>query len=185
MKCIIDIPDDTSYVNVVKVIEGDVANVKTLRLAEIEKCDPDQMQQDSYFLGVEDGRKLGQDEAWDLAYKMLLMSESEMQECFGSEFVLDVMSELSFLEVKGKYDSYIESQGEIEVGDEVIYEESDSRYNGIKGYVECIYDCGSGGLRDYVAIINKSGRFSFRKEFLRKTGNHNSKLAEAIKEITG
>jgi hypothetical protein len=181
MKYIIDIPDDTSYANVVKVIDGNVANVKTLRLAEMEKCDPDQMQQDSYFLGVDDGRKLGQDEAWELAKKVRF-----------ADFVDDkcvLRSYLGFFdtyqEAKEKFDSYIESQGEIEVGDEVVYEESDSRYNGTKGYVEYIYDCGLGGLRDYVAIINKSGRFSFRKEFLRKTGNHNSKLAEAIKEITG
>lgn len=178
MKYIIDIPDDTSYVNVVKVIEGDVANVKTLRLAEMEKCDPDQIQQDSYFLGVEDGRKLGQDEVWDFA-KKVRWAEFVDDECVLRGYI-DYFD--TYQEAKEKFDSYIESRGEIEVGDEVIYEESDSRYNGTKGYM---YAFSSDGLRDYVAIINKSGRFSFRKEFLRKTGNHNSKLAEAIKEITG
>lgn len=180
MKYIIDIPDDTSYVNVVKVIEGDVANVKTLRLAEMEKCDPDQMQQDSYFLGVEDGRKLGQDEAWDFAKKVRFADFVDDERVLRG--YIDFFD--TYQEAKEKFDSYIESQREIEVGNEVICEESGNPYDGTRGYVGHIYE-GNTFMCGYALIISKSGIYSLKKECLRKTGNHNSKLAEAIKEITG
>ena len=163
-KYIIEIPEETSYINAVHVECGDVVGCKTITLDLLKPYENDAL--------YRDGRRDGQSEVWDFTYEIFDMYSGDMDECFGTFEVSEIMTSMSYREAKEKYDTYIENK--IKVGDEITDGEE-------TGYVlwiedkECMAKLGS---YDCPQNINLNTR-NFRK-----TGRHNPKLAEVMREIS-
>ena len=109
---------------------------------------------------------------WDFACKILDMYSADMDECFGTFDVSEIMTSMSYREAKEKYDTYIENK--IKVGDEI----SDGEETGYVLWIkdkECMAKLGS---YDCPQSIN------LNKRNFHKTGRHNTKLAEVMREIS-
>lgn len=164
-KVIIDIPENTSYVNAVHVENGVVVDCKTIKKDEWTPY------------GIEiiynDGRIKGQYDAWNFAYKIMeTMTKAERCECFGYELIYQILSDMSYDEAKEKYEYYMNRQ--IKVGDEI----TDGKETGYVLWIddkECMAKLGS---YDCPQSLNHN------KRNFRKTGRHNPKLAEVMREIS-
>jgi hypothetical protein len=98
----------------------------------------------------------------------------EMEDCFGSKSLNSILSTLSYGEVKEKYDTYIENK--IKVGDEITNGEN-------TGYVICVDNTSR-------LICAKLNEYSYPQQIdmnnhcYHKTGRHNTKLADVMREIS-
>lgn len=163
-KYIIEIPEETSYINVVRAECGDVVGCKTITLGPLKPYETDSL--------YRDGRRDGQTEVQELICELLEMDYFELGDCFGSKSLNSILSTLSYGEAKEKYDTYMENK--IKVGDEI----SDGEETGYVLWIEdkeCMAKLGS---YDCPQSIN------LNKRNFRKTGRHNPKLAEVMRDIS-
>ena len=63
----------------------------------------------------------GREEAWELFAKLDTMSSNEWMECFENKYIPGRLGDMSYAEVKAKYDAWQKRKNEIKVGDEVSY----------------------------------------------------------------
>jgi len=115
----------------------------------------------------------GQDDAWQFVMKIIDMNIPERSKCFGDTILNEIMSNLSCQEAKEKYESYIRQKEIIEIGDEVVDD-----YDDTVGYVIYV-----GEDRLLVKFPDYDCPQSVSKMHYHKTGNHNEKLAQIIKEL--
>ena len=111
---------------------------------------------------------------WDFACKILDMYSADMDECFGTFDVSEIMTSMSYREAKEKYDTYMENK--IKVGDEITNGEN-------TGYVICV----DNASRLICAKLNEYSypqQINMNNHCYHKTGRHNAKLAEVMREIS-
>lgn len=125
----------------------------------------------------------GLDEAWEFARSILKNDNPKIYDAAFPAFdhPWEVITTLFYDEAKEFYDDAIKELNTIEIGDEVEYLEQDEEANkGDKGYIisKPNYDF------YFVLARNKPHCTAWFKKNFRKTGKHNSKLAEVISEIT-
>lgn len=190
---IVKLPDDAVRLNVVTVSENvnccQSINVKDLqeyrRLKDKLAIDA---RKSGYKEGYKDGHVDGcfnacerlEDKVWDFAYEILDMSDSERNECFGTQSLSEIMSSLSYEKAKEQYDTYINDK-KIKLGNEVEYIGGVSCPLGTTGYV-----ISQGNSKSHWNVLIE-GRITdqWYDGNFRKTGRHNPKLAEVIREISG
>lgn len=163
-KYIIEIPEETSCINAIHTECGDVVGCKTITLDLLKPYETDAL--------YRDGRRDGQTEVQELICELLKMEYFELGDCFGSKSLENILSTLSCGEIREKYDTYMENK--IKVGDEI----SDGEETGYVLWIEdkeCMAKLGS---YDCPQSIN------LNKRNVRKTGRHNPKLAEVMREIS-
>ena len=115
-----------------------------------------------------------ENEVWDLVKTITYMGYDDFVSCFGDKME-EPIYELSYSEVKDKYEAWKKQKDEIRVGDEV-------EFGGAKGLV---YIVGEEMLEG--AYLNCDGLvpFCWNKKDCRKTGNHFYEIAELLKKIKG
>lgn len=165
-KYIIEIPEETSYIyyiNSVRTEYGAVVESKTITLDLLKPYETDAL--------YRDGRRDGQSEVWDFAYEIVDMSDTDRDECFGTKFLSEILSIQSYEEAKEQYDEY--AKRKIKPGDEIT--------DGIDiGYALWVHDrkcLAKLNLDDYPKFVDLDCRDFHR------TGKHNPKLAEVMKEL--
>jgi hypothetical protein len=168
MKYIIDIPDDTSYLNIVKLSEGCVAKVKTVYIPDLTPY-------------TEPDRKQIEDEVWELARKIADMGYEEFSKCFDvSDDYLEVniMDVMTYSEAKAKYEAW--ERDNIRVGDEVI--PMDTKYDTMIVTRTWKDDYWS----DCVDTVGFNGSIcSFLTSKVKKTGRHFDEVEELLKKMKG
>lgn len=132
---------------------------------------------------VEEARKAGREEAWDLARRIAVTGPDcysivEVNEAFGNLNILRTPVE----EVLAKDKEYQEKKNALHVGDEVMYEDCATDAT-LKGFVLGVNDSGVRILR--LSLNNIPVITYWDKGACKKTGNHNPdivKVLEALKE---
>lgn len=117
---------------------------------------------------IEDARKQGQDEVWELAKKLCFSAKSggwtveEMVEIFELSGVCEILKELTAQEAIKKVNDFERKKLEISVGDEIKDKVNSS-------IIETVVQVG----RDFYYGITKDGNFSgITKSNAVKTGRH-------------
>ena len=165
-KYIIEIPEETSYINAVHTECGEVVRCKTITLDLLKPYETDSL--------YRDGRRDGQSEVQELICELLEMDYFELRDCFGSKSLENILSTLSYGETREKYDTYMENK--IKVGDEITNGEN-------TGYVICV----DNASRLICAKLNEYSypqQINMNNHCYHKTGRHNTKLAEVMREIS-
>ena len=122
-------------------------------------------------------REAIEDEVWELADYMCRMGVLERDICFGFQLTTEVTANLSYQEAKSKFEAWMKSEDEINVGDEIY---SDGDYE--KAVVMEIYGDGS------VSVYTKSGHTEHwwnKMHNLKKTGRHFDEVEELLKKMRG
>lgn len=137
---------------------------------------------------VEEARKAGREEAWDLARRIAVAGPDcysifEVTEAFGNEAFgnLDILR-TPVEEVLAKDKEYQEKKKALHVGDEVMYEDCATDVT-LKGFVLGVNDSGVRIMR--LSLNNIPVITYWDKGACKKTGNHNPdivKVLEALKE---
>lgn len=76
---------------------------------------------------IEPDRKAIEDEVWEFVRELIHcnngkgMTDDELQSCFGYDLYSQVFKQLSYQDVKAKYDAWKKEKEEIHVGDEVKF----------------------------------------------------------------
>lgn len=182
MKYIIDIP---------KEYESDWVN-KSSRLG-FELCFPinETATNKKYYIPtglklepyIEPDRKAIEDEVWEFVRELIHcnngkgMTDDELQSCFGYDLYSQVFKQLSYQDVKAKYDEWKSQKEELHIGDEVIY-------NGDRVVVTDIF------LQDITRLwiegVTSSGKTVEALESdIKKTGRHFAEIEELLKKLGG
>lgn len=158
MKYIIDIPADTEWVEICKIIDSAWHGTMRMALSDLTPYDPE-FQSDL----LEDIRKQIEDEVWDTAIKISIADNGWSWQ------------EMTYQEAKAKFEAWKKEKDEIHVGDEVY--SRTSKWRGI------VTDIDDGDL----TIMDSSGETAchYNPKHFGKTGKHfNSikNLLEGLKE---
>lgn len=169
-KYIIDIPDDTTYINALKYEDNKCVAAMSYVIPDlIPYTEPD--------------RKAVENEVWDFATSCIDMDGNDFCRCFEYDSVY-CLTEYTYSEAKSKYDAWKKQEEEIHVGDEVQYslagyeytfivfgKENDVLYGMRTDKEDMDYTCEAW---DY---CNKSD------STLEKTGRHFPEVAELLKKM--
>ena len=161
MKYIIDIPDDTTYINALKYEDSKCVAARSYIIPDLT----------SY---TEPDRKAIEDEVWELADNIHRMIIQDKVLCFGFAKTSAVTSNLSYQEAKAKYESWKKQKDEIHIGDEV--KGNSGLWTGVVvGFDEF----------DALIIMDSSGEScgGYKTKFFRKTGRHFDEVEELLKKI--
>lgn len=150
MKYIIDIPNDTTCINILKYEDRKCVAARSYIIPDLTPY-------------TEPDRKAIEDEVWELADYMCKMSPTERTLCFAFEYPSEVTTNFTFQEAKSKFEAWLKQKDEIfNTGDEVWDDELKSRgvvlriYN--SGNIDILWDDGSAGECIYHKKIHKTGR---------------------------
>ena len=171
MKYLIEVPDETgqAYYNIEPYTEPDQKAIDLQHAHDIEN-----VARMNYSKGAED--------AWELARRIICPSDccedsiSKYTEKFlgiPSYKARAIFKDLSYQEVKVKYDEWKRKKEEIRVGDEVII-----KSDGVKGVVLDEDLCGE------FSVFTENGCCeAYRKIHFEKTGRHFPEVAELLKKM--
>lgn len=174
MKYIIDIPND----EINRWICGTPYGKRLLVPISIEEGKEHNIKTD---ISVQNYSELYQEdienEVWELANYMGRMSLTERDLCFGFPLPQEVTMNLSYQEAKDRFEAWMKSENEINVGDEVFHK----NYPSDKGVVTRLYQSGymcadilfPDGEIDKEILVNN----------LVKTGRHFDEVEVLLKKI--
>ena len=189
MKYVIDIPDKAidfmggrDHVSVFVEPEYKVGDCKhyALRISkeDIEPyTEPDRKAIDlQYARDIENVARMnyneGAKDAWDFAKAINYMGYDDFVSCFGGK-TEEVVYELSYSEVKAKYDAWRKQKDEVRVGDEVETE---------LGNKACVLYGNPDGTRIFVFKADGTTAWWSRCA-IHKTGKNHSEVAELLKKM--
>lgn len=180
-KYIIDLPEETIYLNALERKNGKVVWAKSY---DIEDYDlRPYVKSESYI----DGLKKGQDDAWELARRIICPSDccedsisAHTKEIFNKEGweIRGIFTDLSYQEAKSKYKEWQKQKDEIHVGDEVIA--PDPYYESM--VVTSLRESDRGDM--WLSTIGNDGMvYEFMETSVKKTGRHFPEVAKLLKKI--
>ena len=165
MKYIIDVPEDRISAGRLRVL-ADMENSMTYWIETGIRVTPHEESSDTA------------EDAWKMVSHILKdtadggMSWDDIEDCFGTNTISGI-AEMSYAEVREKYDAWKKKKGEIKVGDEIYNNEYTER----KGVI--IFDLG-----DYCTFMEADGRVHvLDKSKACKTGRHFPEVAELLKKM--
>lgn len=189
-KYIIEIPEDTAYLKILRVEgPGDIVYVKDLeeysplkeKLAvEARQSGYDAGYDDGRKDGYWDGRKRGQEDAWEFARFLWEdkteggMDYDDFVATYGPDAIPEeVFANMSYADAVAKYEEHMEyKKKEFKVGDEVQYGVNIGVILGI--------------INNYLTVYSRYYSDPFRtwkKENVVKTGRHYDSVAAVLEEI--
>ena len=170
-KYIIDIPDDTTYLNALRFKDGKYVSTRSYIIPDLTPY----VRSESYI----DGLKDGQNDAWKFARKMISTSGNEMSEMWGCATNFgEVMHNTTYSEAKAKYDAWKREKEEIHIGDEVTAK-TDTDKDMPKGIVTY-----NNPEQSQFLVIKSDGTFSWwHKGGLRKTGRHFDEVEKLLERM--
>lgn len=164
-KYIIEVPDTTQWIQWMNVSEKDGSACFDYKAP---KDLTPYVRSESYI----DGLKKGQEEVWGFLKTLYVLSDEEMYEFLPNGCAY----EMTYSEVKAKYDKWLEQKNEIHVGDELKNDEN------IRAVVLNIID------EDYVRyeVFTENGiTDEWQKGIVVKTGRYFPTVAELLKKMRG
>lgn len=168
-KYIIDIPEEAMmYLNVWEYKDGKCVWADSYLASDLRPYTASE----SYI----DGLRKGQEEVWEFLKTLYVLSDEEMY-----EFLPDGCAfEMTYSEVKAKYESWKRKREEIHVGDEVV--PLDTQYDTMVVTKLWVSECHD----EWVDTIASDGKFfSFLKTSIKKTGRHFDDVEELLKKMKG
>lgn len=169
-KYIIDVPDNTQWIQWMNVSEKDGSACFDYKAPE--DLTPYVMSE-SYI----DGLKKGQNEVWDFVQGALIAQETHpenLKECYNGKDLREVVLDSSYSEAKTKYYKWLKQKDEIRVGDELKDD------GNIRAVVLDIID------EDYESyeVFTENGIVDeWQKGIVVKTGRHFDDVAELLKKM--
>lgn len=145
MKYIIDIPDDTTCINVLKYEDRKCVAARSYIIPDLTPY-------------TEPDREAIEDEVWEFAWKIYSMDIGEYAEIFD-----DKGCSSDYQEAKAKYEAWKKQKDEtFDTGDEVYDKEIDSKGVILRRYnsdtLDILWDDGSAGETIAIKAITKTGR---------------------------
>lgn len=179
-KYIIDLPEgELLYLNVWKCEDGKCVFIDTHSTSDLRPY----ISSESYI----DGLKKGQDDAWELARRIICPSDccedsisAHTKEIFNKEGweIRGIFTDLSYQEAKSKYNEWQKQKDEIHVGDEVIA--PDPYYESM--VVTSLQESDRGDM--WLSTIGNDGMvYEFMETSVKKTGRHFPEVAELLKKM--
>lgn len=139
------------------------------KLTPYKPVDPD---------AIEKARKAGQDEAWELAYKLDAMFIENWKECFNKTYTTDHKQKMSYAETREKYEAWKKKQKEeIHVGDEVAFHH-EFRPDTVIVVTHIGYDGFVNGMDDKGTLFAQKSPIMWQK-----TGRHFPEVAELLEKL--
>lgn len=179
-KYIIDVPDNTQWIQWMNVSEKDGSACFDYKAPE--DLTP-YVRSESYI----DGLKKGQNDAWEFARKIICPQDCcedsisvHTKEIFNKEGweIRGIFKDLSYQEAKTKYNEWRKQKDEIRVGDEVI--PLDTQYDTM--VVTKLWT--SEFCDEWIDAIAGDGKaYSFLKTSIRKTGRHLDGVKKLMEEM--
>lgn len=160
-KYIIDIPEETIYLNALERKDGKVVWAKSYDISDLRPYTASE----SYI----DGLKRGQNEAWEFAWEVLQLDLPVFREIFGYD-----TDKMDYRDYKYKYEAWKKQKDEIRVGDEV-------EICGTIGIVTRVPYLDE----ERVHYIAKSGTVYCNNSYaeIKKTGRHFDEIEELLKKM--
>ena len=126
---------------------------------------------------TEQDRKAVEDEVWDFILELVARHRYEVDDCFGTDSMCEIMSSIPYSEAKAQYGEWKAEKAkkdEIRIGDEVIYH--GNKY--VVGYV---------GADEVYHIVSRNWmRAVVQGDYqIFKTGRHFPEVAELKKKMGG
>ena len=132
---------------------------------------------------TEQDRKAVEDEVWDFILELVARHRYEVDDCFGTDSMCEIMSSIPYSEAKSIYETWKAEKAkkaEIRVGDEVI--PLDTQYDTMvatKLWTSEFCD-------EWVDTIAGDGKtYHFLKTSINKTGRHFDELEELLRKVNG
>lgn len=162
MKYIIDIPNDTTCINVLKYEDSKCVAARSYIIPDLTP----------YTEVVE----VIEDEVWEFADYMCKMSPTERTLCFAFEYPSEVTTNLTYQEAKSLFEKWMKSENEIHVGDEVVV-------NGLRGVVMKLDE--KGNVDRYFTSDGKTfGNITgFLNNEVKKTGRHFDEVEKLLEKM--
>lgn len=117
-KYVIDIPDDTTCINVLKYEDSKCVAARSYIIPDLTPYTESDRKADT------------EDDVWEFVMKCLKMDGNDFYEIFGSCDAL-CLTNLSYQEAKEKYEAWRKQKDEIRVGDEVVYADDPNKEKAI------------------------------------------------------
>jgi hypothetical protein len=184
-KYIIEIPDNTAWLQWVKVSDKDghvyfdfkdPEDLTPYTEPRKESCDKGMNEAEDlayqlYSVKVDEAYQRGLNDAWDAARKIAKLDTDEQKRLFGCFGIYFVAHEFSASEAIDKIRQYEQKQEKIKVGDEVISDED------IKGVTV--------DMDDYLLhVLDENGVIqAWPREDVVKTGRNFPEIAEVLKKM--
>lgn len=174
MKYIIDVPDEHTDIKVFYT-DADMKIIQSMRFEPY--TEPDRKAIDlQYARDIENVARMnyneGAKDAWDFAKAINYMGYDDFVSCFGGK-TEEVVYELSYSEVKAKYDAWKREKNEIQIGDEVKIKDLED-----KGIVTSVL-----ATRCDVLWFDGTVSEDVLMSELYKTGRHFDEVEELLKKM--